>query len=175
MDAPGVTRMSVQAFAEWVVVMTMKRRAPRGPLQKSRRPIVLLQKVVLFLFLFPFSHQGLMSPWKKIATLDLAFLANPMTKERALTRFQYHKWLSSTCNTKGYDPNVHPFLVNRNMAATNVSTSITQELTGLINGTVRIRTSDTNPNLNKYLVQVINTNGLVRISHLLICWTLTWG
>jgi hypothetical protein len=53
------------------------------------------------------------------------------------------------------------------MPATNVITSITQELTESNDAIVHIQTSDTHPNLNKYKVQVITTNVFVRKSHLL--------
>lgn len=52
--------------------------------------------------------------------------------------------------------------------AINVIASIMQNLTALTDAIVHIQTSDLSPNLNKYLVQVINkTTSSVHISHLM--------
>ena len=76
--------------------------------------------------------------------------------------------LNALCNPQEYDPHVHPFLVFPNMAATNVVTSITQNLTALADGILHTQTSDTSPNFNKFLVQVVNNmTSSVCLFHLL--------
>lgn len=63
---------------------------------------------------------------------------------------------SSTCNTKGYDPHVSPFLVYPDMITTDITASTTQIMDGSNDGVLRASTPDAIPNVNIYTVDVVN-------------------
>jgi murein DD-endopeptidase MepM/ murein hydrolase activator NlpD len=65
---------------------------------------------------------------------------------------------SSTCNTKGYDPHVHPMLVYPDMISTDITATISQTMDGNSDGIVHIETPDVVPNVNRYTVAIINTS-----------------
>lgn len=75
---------------------------------------------------------------------------------------------SSKCNTKGYDPHVSPFLVYPDMEETDITTTTSQTMNGSVDGIARFETPDVIANVNKYLVEVVDTtSGAVVQSHTL--------
>lgn len=80
---------------------------------------------------------------------------------------------SSTCNTKGYDPAVHPMLVYPQTAvgippADYVTLTPIQDLDILVlftNGIVRVSTPDDSANINQYVVEQLDANGALLHEH----------